>query len=108
MVVAASDFQFPDYLLHKKNRSFPGGPVVKNPPCSAADTGLIPGQGTNIAHASETKPECQNYWACTPQLESLCVATKTQFSQINKEEKMDPYSEESLWLGFCDMQPIQL
>ena len=24
---------------------FPGGPVVKNPPANAGDTGLIPGQG---------------------------------------------------------------
>ena len=53
MVVVASDFQFPDYLLHKKNRNVPGGPVVKNPPCSAGDTGLIPSRGTNIAHASK-------------------------------------------------------
>ena len=27
---------------------FPGGPVVKNLPCSAEDTGLIPGWGTKI------------------------------------------------------------
>ena len=26
---------------------FAGGPVVKNLPCNAGDTGLIPGQGTN-------------------------------------------------------------
>ena len=40
---------------------FPGGPVVKNPPCKAGDMGSIPGWGTKIAHA-------------TGQL-SLCVAT---------------------------------
>ena len=28
-----------------KARDFPGGPVVKNPPCNAGDTGLIPGPG---------------------------------------------------------------
>ena len=33
-------------------RDFPGGPVVKNPPCSAGDTGSIPGQGTKIPHAT--------------------------------------------------------
>ena len=27
---------------------FPGGPVVKDPPCNAGDMGLIPGQGTKI------------------------------------------------------------
>ena len=45
---------------------FPGGPVVKNPPASAGDTGLIPGLGTKILHAAEqlnpytatTEPPC--------------------------------------------------
>jgi len=31
---------------------FPGGPVVKNPPCNAGDMGLIPGWGTKIPHAA--------------------------------------------------------
>ena len=26
-------------------KDFPGGPVVKNPPCNAEDLGLIPGRG---------------------------------------------------------------
>ena len=30
-----------------------GGPVVKNSPASAVDTGPIPGQGTKIPHARE-------------------------------------------------------
>ena len=30
---------------------FPGGPVVKNLPSNAGDTGLIPGWGTKIPHA---------------------------------------------------------
>ena len=33
------------------NRGFPSGPVVKNLPPNAGDTGLIPGQGTKIPHA---------------------------------------------------------
>ena len=33
-------------------RNFPGGPVVKNPPCHAEDTGSFPGQETKIPHAS--------------------------------------------------------
>ena len=39
---------------------FPEGPVVKNPPCYAADVGPIPGQGCKIPHASEqlSKPIC--------------------------------------------------
>ena len=31
---------------------FPSGPVVKNLPFNAGDTGLIPGQGTKIPHAA--------------------------------------------------------
>ena len=40
--------------LHLKSvvGDFPGGPVVKNPPCNAGDTGSIPGQGTKIPHAA--------------------------------------------------------
>ena len=34
------------------NKDFPGGPVVKNPPYNAGDTGSIPGQGTKIPHAT--------------------------------------------------------
>ena len=32
---------------------FLGGPVVRNPPCKAGDTGSIPGQGTKIPHLAE-------------------------------------------------------
>ena len=41
-------------ILFKKalNGDFPGGPVVKNPPCNAGDAGSIPGQGTKIPHAT--------------------------------------------------------
>ena len=43
-------------------RDFPGGPVVKNPPSNAGDSGLIPGWGTKIPHTMETtKPACCNY-----------------------------------------------
>ena len=43
---------------------FPGGPVVKNRPCSAGDVGLIPGQETKIPCALEhLNPKRCNYWA---------------------------------------------
>ena len=32
-------------LQEKAKRDVPGGPVVKNPPANAGDTGLIPGPG---------------------------------------------------------------
>ena len=35
-----------------KLRDFSGGPVVRNPPADAGDTGSIPGSGM-IPHASE-------------------------------------------------------
>ena len=55
---------------------FPGGPVVKNLPCNAKDAGLISGQGTKIPHAMEQLSLCHNYWACAPQLGSLCATAK--------------------------------
>ena len=33
------------------SRDFPGGPVIKNLPSSAGDTGLIPGRGTKSPYA---------------------------------------------------------
>ena len=39
---------------------FPGGPVVKNPPANAGDTGSI---------SSSTEPMRHNYWARAPQQE---------------------------------------
>ena len=33
-------------------RDFPGGPVVKNPPCNSEDTGSFPGRETEIPHAT--------------------------------------------------------
>ena len=38
-----------------ETRDFPGGPVVKNLPCSAEDLSSIPGQGTKIPDHSGTK-----------------------------------------------------
>ena len=37
---------------------FPGGPVIKNPPCNTGDVGLIPSLGTKIPHASEQLSLC--------------------------------------------------
>ena len=38
--------------LKGEGKDFPAGPVVKDPPASAGDTGSIRGQGTKIPHAS--------------------------------------------------------
>ena len=42
--------------------NFPGGPVVKNPPANAGDTGSTPGLGRSHMPRA-TKPKCHNYWA---------------------------------------------
>ena len=40
-----------DTLKIDQVRDFPGGPVVKNLPANAGDTGSSPGLGTKIPHA---------------------------------------------------------
>ena len=42
-----------------RGQVFPGGPVVKNPPCNAGDAGLIPGWAAKIPHIEE-QPEHHN------------------------------------------------
>ena len=41
------------FLQNERGRDFPGGPVVKNPPCNSREEVLIPDQGTKISHATE-------------------------------------------------------
>ena len=63
---------------------FPGGTLVKNPPCNAGDAGSIPAWGTKIPRAccGATNPTHHNYWsprtldgACVSQLENLSATT---------------------------------
>ena len=51
-------------------KGFPGGPVVKNPPCNAEDIGSIPGATVKPMHhkqlslwATATEPTSHNYWS---------------------------------------------
>ena len=63
------------YFKKWKFQDFLGGPVVKNPPSNAGDTGLIPGWGTKISratgplspHATTTELARLNERACVPQ-----------------------------------------
>ena len=56
---------------------FPGSPEVKNLPCNAGGTDLIPGQGTKIPHAPEqlsphtTITECSVQFSCSVVSNSL-------------------------------------
>ena len=43
-------------------RVFPGGPVVKNLPSNAGDSGSIPSQGTKISHASGATQSTHSGW----------------------------------------------
>ena len=90
---------------NKKDGDFPGGPVVKNLPSKAGDTGSIPGQGTKIPHAP------QHNYVHMPQLEkptfhnqreslnvavnSTCAAKETQHSQ--KKKKTDHWTLKRGW-----------
>ena len=54
--------------------NFPGGPVVKNPSCSAGNLGSISGGGTKIPHGGEQlSPHAT---ATEPALRSLSATTR--------------------------------
>ena len=66
-------------LLRFNVRDFPGGPVVKNPPCDAGDASRIPRLGTKIPSAAElTKPACHNWRLCAAMID-LHGAVKTEY-----------------------------
>ena len=63
-------------VSEEKARDFPGGPVVKNPPCNAGDSGSILGRGTKIPRAAKQLSPCtKSYWVHVPQQE-FCTAKK--------------------------------
>ena len=80
-----------------KDRDYPSGPVIKNPPCNAGDVGSIPGLGTKMPHAMGQLSPCAVTTELTTTLDRPCnatrdlhdamkipcAATKTQCSQIN-------------------------
>ena len=52
--------------------SFPGDPMVRNPPCSGGDMGSVTGHGTGVPHAVEQVSLCGcSSWAPAPQLQSM-------------------------------------
>ena len=64
-------------LARNQYQDFPGGPLVKNPPCIVGNLGSIPGQGTEISH---TKEQLNPHTATTepsPQLESVCHSERS-------------------------------
>ena len=58
---------------HNRDQGFPGGSVVKNPPASAGDAGLIPGPGRSpgggngnpLQHSCLENPMDRGAWLAT-------------------------------------------
>ena len=59
---------------------FPGGPVIKNPPCNAGETGFIPRPGrSRMPRSSYARVQLLSLRAATPEAHvpwSLCSATR--------------------------------
>ena len=58
-----ASLQFPQFKC--RSWDFPGGPVVKNPPCNVGDLGSLPWRGTKTPHATERLSHNQRL--CAPQ-----------------------------------------
>ena len=70
-------------VARRQPGDFPGGPVVRNLPASAGDTGLIPGLGTKIPRATcggATKSGLHNEKPLHHKWRKPCAAMKTQSS----------------------------
>ena len=89
----------PPYSYCFKNYSwdFPGGPVVKNPPCNAGDMGSIPGQGTKIPHAAGQLSLCATTTELTHLNQSPHAANyRAHAPQPQKRKTHTPQLERSL------------
>ena len=82
--------------LSKTNLSgdFPGGPVVKSLPSNAGVTGLIPGCGTKISHASG-----QLCWRF-PTREACTLQWRPSIAKKRKKKKNRFVLEISWWMMF--------
>ena len=81
------------------SRYFPGSPVVKNPPCNAGVTGLTPGPGTKIPHA-------------TGQPSSPATATESTSSKAQAPQLVSPWAamKDARWRqnpACCNQEPTQ-
>ena len=67
----------------ERERDLPGGPVVKTSPSNAAGTGLIPGPGAKIPHAS--RPKNQN------------IKQKQYCNKFNKDFTNGPHKKKKIF-----------
>ena len=72
--------------------SFPGGPVVKNPPASTGDMGLIPVK-VDPTCCGVTKPVHHNFWACS--LEPACLQPELCSKRRHREGSPCPATDSS-------------
>ena len=80
------------WISDKESKDFPGGPVVKNPPVNAGDTGSIPDPGSPCHRA--TKPQLLSPHTLKPVLGNkrsrrdekprLCNESSPHSSQLKK------------------------
>ena len=61
---------------------FPSGPVVKNSPCNAGDSGSIPGWGTKILHAVEQLSPSTTTTVCAPQWKIYMTQQRSRMPQL--------------------------
>ena len=80
--------------MEYKWRDFPGGPVVKNPPCNAGDLGSIPDWITKIPQATGQLSPCTTtrvrvlHWEIRNDARKIPrAANEVRHSQINKLNK---------------------
>ena len=57
------------WISDKESKDFPGGPVVKNPPVNAGDTGLIPDPGSTCCRATQPQLQSPHTKTCARQQE---------------------------------------
>lgn len=75
-------------MLKKTLRDLPGAPMVKNLPCNIRESGSMPGQRTNIPHATtkSLSASAEDLTCCRedgrPQIP--LAATNTRHKYVNK------------------------
>ena len=82
------------------SEDFPGGPVVKNPPCNAGDVGSIPGQRTKIPHAVKQIYPHRNKRSCRMQLRPIAAKEINKYKNRKETDLLlKTFAKLKTWLG---------